>query len=302
MRDGSLPRVGFVGLGKMGLPMCHNLIEAGYPLVVYNRTPVKAEPLVALGATVAASPAALAPSCDVIVACLDTVAASESVFLGPGGAVAHARRGALLIDHSTITPALAVRIAVAARAQGMEFLDAPLSGGPEGAEKGTLAIMVGGTAAAFERGLPVMRAYGQTIRRMGEAGSGTHAKLVNQLLTFVHGAAAAEAIALAQRTGLDLDALAEVLRSSFGHSRMLDRTLARVQAGNYEAGAALTLYDKDMQIVSEVGEEHHLPLPVTEAARSILREALRAGLGTHDIAALRLRYPDPKMGDSGRAE
>ena len=224
------------GLGRMGLPMCRNIMAAGFPLTVFSRTMSKSASLVEQGARAASSLASLAASSDVIITCLDTVAASESVYLDRNGLVANAPPGALLIDHSTIAPELAMRIARAARATEKDFLDAPVSGGPEGAANATLSIMVGGSSAAFDRGLPVMRAYGKTIRHMGDAGSGTHAKLVNQLLTFAHAAAAAEAIALAQRVGLDLDALGDVLRASFGHSRMLDRTLARVQKADYRRG------------------------------------------------------------------
>lgn len=282
--------VGFIGLGRMGLPMCHNLLAAGHALTVYNRTAAKAEPLAALGARVATSVQDVAASCDVIITCLDTIAASSHVFLADDGIIAHARRNAVLVDHSTITPELARQIAGVAQARSLEFLDAPVSGGPEGAANATLAIMAGGTALGFARALPVMQAYGKVVRHMGNTGSGTHAKLVNQLLTFAHGAAAAEAIGFAERTGLDLDALMEVLRSSFGYSRMLERTFSRVQADSYGAGAALGLYDKDMRIVSDVGTAHDLLLPVTEAVRTILDDAVADGMGGQDIAALLLRY------------
>jgi 3-hydroxyisobutyrate dehydrogenase-like beta-hydroxyacid dehydrogenase len=272
--------------------MCRNIMHAGYPLVVHTRTASRAAPLVALGARLAESPAAVAAGADAVFACLDTLEASEQVFLGSLGLVASARPGTLLVDHSTISPELAARIGDAARGSELAFADAPVSGGPEGAEKGTLAIMVGATEAAFDRALPIMRAYGGTIVRMGGVGAGTHAKLVNQLLTFVHGAAAAEAIALARRASLDLDTLAEVLRASFGHSRMLDRTLARVQAGNYDAGAALTLFRKDLGIVRDVGVHAHFPLPVTDAALSLLRAAFEAGLGERDVSSMVLTYPD----------
>jgi 3-hydroxyisobutyrate dehydrogenase-like beta-hydroxyacid dehydrogenase len=292
MPDESRPVIGFIGLGRMGAPMCRRLLEAGHALVVHNRTPARAAPLVALGATVAATPAALAAASDTIITCLDTVAASESVFLGPHGIIANAGAGSLLIEHSTISPELAERVASTARGREIAFVDAPVSGGPEGAEQGTLAIMAGGDTDAFARALPILRAYGAIVQRMGDAGSGTRAKLVNQLLTFMHGAVAAESIALAERLGLNLDALAVVLRASFGQSRMLDRTLARVSAGSYDAGAALALYEKDLGIVAASGAAYDLQLPVTDAARRILDTARAAGLTDRDISALRLLYPD----------
>jgi 3-hydroxyisobutyrate dehydrogenase-like beta-hydroxyacid dehydrogenase len=160
--------------------------------------------------------------------------------------------------------------------------------------------MVGGDADAFARARPLLQSYGSTVVHMGGAGSGTHAKLVNQILTFVHSAAAAEAIALAERTGLDLDALATVLRAGFGQSRMFDRTLARVQARDYEAGAALKLYGKDLGIVAGLAHAMGFPLPVTAGARAMLAEAERSGLGDRDIAALRLRYEWAGPSDEAR--
>ncbi|MEO7964953.1 MAG: NAD(P)-dependent oxidoreductase [Gemmatimonadaceae bacterium] len=286
------PVVGFIGLGRMGFPMCQRLLAAGYSLVVYNRSMDKAGALGGDGATVASSPAELAMRSDIVMACLDTHAASEAVFLDDDGVVANARSGTLLIDHGTLSPAVVRTLANGARERKLDFLDAPVSGGPEGASNGTLAVMVGGAMAPFERALPVMRAYGSTVQRMGDVGSGTHAKLVNQLLTFVHGAVAAESIAMAQRAGLDVEALATVLRASFGHSRMLDRTLARVQAGNYDAGAALAHYAKDLKSVAQLADEMSMSLPVNDAARVLLAAAIARNLGHHDLAGMRLLYPD----------
>jgi len=292
MADQELPIVGVVGLGKMGGPMCRRLLHAGYQVVVHNRTSARVAPYVALGASAVPSPGEVAERADVVITCLDTVAASEGVYLAEAGLLDRARTGSLLIEHSTITPALAARIGARASARGLHFVDAPVSGGPEGAEQGTLAIMVGGSRVAFARAAEILPAYGRTIVHMGDVGTGTHAKLVNQLLTFVHGAAAAEAIALAQRVGLDLDRLGEVLRAGFGQSRMFDRTLGRVQQQHYEAGAALVLYEKDLGIVADVGDARQMPLPMVASVREILAAAIEGGIGDRDIAALRLRYPD----------
>jgi 3-hydroxyisobutyrate dehydrogenase-like beta-hydroxyacid dehydrogenase len=286
-----LVTVGFVGVGRMGGPICHNVLRANHSLVVHTRSASKAEPLLAAGAAWAGDLGELVERADVVLTCLDTLQASEQVYLGSGGLLASGGRSRLFVEHSTISDALAQRIGGTASALGVEFLDAPLSGGPEGAQKGTLAIMVGGAKSAFERVLPVLRAYGETVVHFGAVGSGTRAKLVNQLLTFVHAAAAAEAIALAQRTGLNLQSVAELLRASFGHSRMLDRTLERVQSGHYAAGAALSLFEKDLGIVRELGDAYQLRMPVAAAASGILSEALAAGFVDRDIAALRLLYP-----------
>ena len=270
----------------MGLPMCHNLLKAGFPLVVYNRTAAKADELVSAGATRAPGVAALAERCHFVFACLDRVEASEEVFLGPDGVVAHATPGTLVADHGTIGPDTARRIAAGLAAKGIGFLDAPVSGGPEGAGQGTLAIMVGGTAEHFDRAVGPMKAYGTTIVRMGEVGAGSLTKLVNQLLCFVHGAVAAEALGFGQRAGLDLAALGDVMRVSFGQSRMFDRTLTRALAGQFEAGAALRLYGKDLGLIDRAAEASGAPLPLTKAAELVLARAKDEGLAEQDLAAL----------------
>ncbi|MFN0180908.1 MAG: NAD(P)-dependent oxidoreductase [Gemmatimonadales bacterium] len=278
--------VGFVGLGRMGLPMCRRLLAAGVPLVVYNRTPAKAAPLASLGASVVADPGELAAAADLVVTCLDRVEASVEVFLGPNGVAARARPGTIGVDHGTIGPDTARQIAAGLAERGIGFLDAPVSGGPEGAEQGTLSIMAGGAADLFERVRPMMAAYGKTIVRTGDVGTGSLTKLVNQLLTFVHGAVAAEALGFAERNGLDLGAVGQVVQMSFGQSRMLERTLARVLAGNFVAGAPLRLYGKDLGLIDQVGAASGATLPLTEAAERVLARATEHGLAEADIAAL----------------
>ena len=280
------PVVGFVGIGHMGLPMGRNLLAAGVPLIVFNRTRAKAEPLGAAGATVAGSLAELVAGADIVCTCLDRVETSVEVFLGPDGVAARGRPGMVAIDHGTIGPDTARKIAAGLAASGIGFLDAPVSGGPEGAAKGTLTIMVGGREETFAAAEPVMRAYGKTIVRMGEVGAGSLTKLVNQLLCFVHGAVAAEALSVAERSGLDLAAVGEVMKVSFGQSRMLERSLARVLAGDYEAGAALRLYAKDLRLIEEVGKETGARLPLTAAADALLAEAAARGIAERDLAGL----------------
>jgi 3-hydroxyisobutyrate dehydrogenase len=280
------PTIGFIGLGRMGLPMAKKLLESGYPVTVYNRTAAKAAPLVALGATLAPSVGAVAATADLIGACLDRVETSIAVFLGPDGVADRARAGTLAVDHGTIGPDTARTIAQGLAGRGIDFLDAPVSGGPEGAERGTLTIMAGGSQAGFDRAAPVLRAYGKTVVRMGGVGTGSLTKLVNQLLCFVHGAVAAEALAFAERSGLDLAAVGRVMEVSFGQSRMFERTLGRVLAGDLQAGAALRLYDKDLGLIEQVGRETGARLPLTRAAERLLEEALRSGLEDGDLAAL----------------
>ena len=295
MPDHALPSIGMVGTGKMGGPMCRRLLAAGYRVSLFGRTPERLAPLLDAGADARSSLAQLASSVDVLLTCLDTVAACEDVALSTAGLVANARPGTLLIELSTIAPTLAQRVGSAAALRGVLYADAPVSGGPEGAQHGTLAIMVGASAEAFEHADPVLRILGRTVVHMGGVGCGMQAKLVNQLLTFVHGAAAAEAIALAERIGLDVGRLGEVLGAGFGQSRMLERTLERVQRDNYDAGAALVLYAKDLGLLDALGAEAGLQLPMAAAAETILQGAIDAGIGARDIAALRRRYPAGRL-------
>ena len=280
------PVVGFVGLGRMGLPMAGNLLAKGFPVVGFNRTAARAEPLRAAGATIAPSVGDLVAQADIVCACLDRVETSVEVFLGADGVLGRGKPGMLAIDFSTIGPDTAREIASGLATRGIEFLDAPVSGGPEGATKATLTIMTGGREAAFRAAEGVLRACGTTVVRMGEVGAGSLTKLVNQMLTFVHGAVAAEALAFAERNGLDLAAVGEVMKVSFGQSRMLERTLGRVLAGDFEAGAALRLYAKDLGIIDQVGRQVGASLPLTEAADALLERARSAGYGDRDLASL----------------
>ena len=280
------PVVGFVGLGRMGLPMARNLLAKGFPVVGFNRTAARAEPLRAAGATIAPSVGDLVAQADIVCACLDRVETSVEVFLGADGVLGRGKPGMLAIDFSTIGPDTAREIASGLATRGIEFLDAPVSGGPEGATKATLTIMTGGREAAFRAAEGVLRACGTTVVRMGEVGAGSLTKLVNQMLTFVHGAVAAEALAFAERNGLDLAAVGEVMKVSFGQSRMLERTLGRVLAGDFEAGAALRLYAKDLGIIGRVGRQVGASLPLTEAADALLERARSAGYGDRDLASL----------------
>ena len=289
----SSPRLGFIGLGLMGVPMCRNLLRAGFDLTVYNRTAVKAEPLVASGATAADSIADLAERCDVVLACLGTVAASEAAFCGEQGAVSRSRPGQLYIDLGTIGPEAARRIAANVAARGVDFLDAPVSGGPEGAAAGSLTIMTGGRREAYERAEPILRAIGRNLHHLGEVGAGSVAKLVNQLLTLVHAAAAAEALALGSRAGADPERLLEVLRTSFGQSKMLERTVPRIVARDFAAGAPLRLYAKDLMLLRELAERGGAAVPLGMAAGLLLERAEAMGLAEMDIAALYRLYEGP---------
>ncbi len=216
-------KVGFIGLGRMGKPMALNVLKAGFLLTVHNRSQGAVEELVAAGARRASSPAQVAQECDVVLTCLPDVPTSDHIFLGQDGLLAAARPGQVFVDHSTVTLALSRRCAQAATARGAYFLDTPISGGPERAADGTLTIMVGGDRQAFDKVEPVFKAMGKNVRYAGGSGAGTVFKLINQLLASINICAVAEAMVMAEKAGVDRQALLEVLNTSWGGSAVLAR-------------------------------------------------------------------------------
>jgi len=279
-------RVGFIGLGNMGKPMAERVLRAGFPLTVYSRTMSRAEPLVAEGARAAASPAEVARGTDVVLACLSSVAASLEVFLKRDGVLEAARPGLLVVDHSTIDVATARGLHAALSAKGASFLDAPISGGPVGAADGSLSIMVGGDRESHDRCLPVFRALGRKVVHMGPTGSGTAAKLANQLLVSVGTIAVCEAFLLAEREGVDLGRLQEVLEESWGASRMLSRN-APVIAGRKIGPSAAPARNlaKDTALILSICKARGLSLPLVSQAAALFEELVALGRGEWDIAA-----------------
>ncbi|MEK7806728.1 MAG: NAD(P)-dependent oxidoreductase, partial [Chloroflexota bacterium] len=216
-------KVGFIGLGRMGLPMCYRLLHAGFELTVHNRSQGKVLEIAAAGAHPAISAAQVTAEVDIVLACLPDVATSEEIFLGPAGVIANSRPGQVLVDHSTVGITTSKACAAAAEARGAAFLDAPISGGTERAANGTLVIMAGGPKQAYDRALPVFEAMGTTVRHIGPTGTGTTVKLVNQLLVGIHSVAAAEAMLLGAKSGADPVLVFEVVNSGWGQSFMLGR-------------------------------------------------------------------------------
>jgi 3-hydroxyisobutyrate dehydrogenase-like beta-hydroxyacid dehydrogenase len=286
-------RVGFIGLGNMGLPMCRNILKAGLDLTVFNRTRAKADALAPHGARVASSAADVAEAADIVLSCLADVPASRDLFLGPAGLAASARPGQVLVDHATVDLATSLEVHAAARARGASFLDAPISGGPGGAADGALSIEAGGEISAFETARPAFEAMGKTIVLMGGPGAGTATKLTNQLLVSVHTVATCEALTLARKAGVDLEKLVHVLRSSWGASRMLERNAPRIIARDFGASAApVRNLDKDLGIILGLAAEKGLRLPAAGAAGEFFRALNHAGWGERDIAAVAQRIEE----------
>jgi len=260
------PTVGFVGLGLMGKPMAHNLLRAGFPLVVWNRTESKADDLVRAGAKAAEDPRHAAAQSDVLVTIVSDPPALEEVLFGATGALGSLRKGALLIDSSTVSPDAARRVAAACREREVDFLDAPVTGGTWGAEKGELVFMVGGEPAALDRAKPVLEAMGKKFFLLGPNGAGQTVKLAMNLLLALEVDAWAESLALVTRAGLPADGLIEVMQSSMGRAPLLDVKTPLMVKNEYPASFPLRLMHKDLRLALELAREQGTSLPAAEAA------------------------------------
>jgi len=282
----AIKRVGFVGTGIMGAPMARNLIRAGFSVTVWNRTASKAAPLVEEGAVSAASPAAVAAASEVTFSCVSDSPDVEAVALGPGGILEGAEPGSVYIDCSTISPEVARRVAQAASSRGVAMLDAPVSGGDVGARNGTLAVMVGGDPAVFERCRTVLEAIGETIVYVGPSGSGQVVKLCNQVAGALNLMAMAEAITLSRRAGVDPAKMIEVVSKGAAGSWMLANLGPRAVAGDFAPGFMVDLMQKDLRLVLETAAQTDTPLPGAALVNQVLRMLQaqnRGGDGTQAI-------------------
>jgi 3-hydroxyisobutyrate dehydrogenase-like beta-hydroxyacid dehydrogenase len=293
MSASNLPAVGFLGLGSMGTPMARNLLRAGYPLTVHNRDRRKEEPLAVEGAKRAASPAAAVAEATLVVIYLSDDAAVEEVLLGPAtgalsraGAITALRPGTLVIDMSTIAPATSQRLAHHLAELGASYLDAPVTGGTEGAKAGTLSVLVGGDAALVDRARPLLEAVGTTVTHFGPIGSGQQVKAVNQVLVAGCYAAVAEAMALGQRLGLPMEAVVASLRPGAAGSWALDNRALGMLEGRFPLGFKLALHRKDLAIALGTAAAQELQLPICEQVAAMEDRLIEAGYGEEDLSAL----------------
>ncbi len=272
--------IGYIGLGNMGMPMARNLVRAGYPVVVHDIDPARVRALVDEGAAAAESPAGMASRASVIFSSLPTGESVEDVATGPGGILAGGHAAEVYIDMSTIPPPVCERVGARLGDRGIDMLDAPVTGGKAGAAAGTLGIMVGGRAGAFERCRPLLEVLGGVVQHFGEAvGSGMHAKLANQIMVGAHLAAFAEALAYGKRAGLDLHALVDILKSGRAGSEILNVNSPGILDGNLEEVGAMgpmTLLRKDLDCVVEsmtaMGVEQSLSHDVREMYDRLIDE------------------------------
>jgi 3-hydroxyisobutyrate dehydrogenase len=279
-------QVGFIGLGIMGQGMARNLLEAGADLVVWNRTASKMEPFLAGGAAGADDPAAVARACAIVIICVSDTPDVEEVILGERGILRTVQPGALVIDMSTISPLVTQRLAARLADKGAHMLDAPISGGSEGAANGTLSIMVGGDAKQVARAMPYFKAMGKTITHVGSNGAGQTVKLVNQILVVVNMLAVGEALLFAQAGGLDLEkTLAAVTQGAAG-SWMLSNRGPQVIERDWRPGFTIDLQQKDLRLVLEAADQMAVPTLATSTVFHLYRTLQAAGLGSDGNHAL----------------
>jgi 3-hydroxyisobutyrate dehydrogenase-like beta-hydroxyacid dehydrogenase len=282
--------VGFIGLGALGAPMAANLLARGFPLTVHNRTRERELPLAEAGARRAATAAAAARGADVLALCLSDDAAVAAVLLGEGGdaaaAVAGLAPGALVVDFSTIAPGTSRAMAAALAGRGVAYLDAPVTGGTEGARAGTLAVLVGGAATDLERARPVLEAVGRTITPIGAVGAGQAAKAVNQVLVAGSYAAVAEALALGQRLGLPMEEVRQALVGGAAGSWALEHRGGAMLRGEFPLGFRLRLHRKDLAIALEAAAAGGLELPVADLVAAMEDDLIASGHGDEDVSAL----------------
>ncbi|NOZ50268.1 MAG: NAD(P)-dependent oxidoreductase [Chloroflexi bacterium] len=279
-------RIGFIGIGIMGHGMAHNLLRAGFPLIVWNRTPGKTASLAKAGAQVAGLPATVAANSDITFICVSDTADVEAVLFGESGVSSGATAGSLVIDCSTISPTATRQFAQKLRQQSVAMLDAPISGGSEGAAHGTLSIMVGGDEADFARALPALQAVGKQITHVGPTGAGQTVKLMNQILVVGHALAMSEAFMFAQASGVDLAKALEAVKAGAAGSWMLSYRGPQILQRDWRPGFTIDLQQKDLRLVLEAADDVGAPLPGAAMIFQMYRTLQAQGLGAEGNHAL----------------
>jgi 3-hydroxyisobutyrate dehydrogenase-like beta-hydroxyacid dehydrogenase len=286
----SKPRIGFLGLGTMGGPMARRLAGAGHAVTGYEPNSKRAEQATAAGVTLAASPARVAEAADVVLSSLPDVATVRRAYLGEDGALAGARGGMIFVDVSTTDPDTWKDVGKAARARGVDCLDAPVSGGPTEAGNGKLIFLVGGDAAVLERARPVLSVLGGEIHHIGPLGSGQVIKIVNNVMSVGNVVVAAEAMVLGVRAGLDPQKLFDILSTSGGRSHHFLKRFPNVLAGDFTPYFGIALSRKDVALGLGLAASFGLPMPVTSAVRQAYETAHAEGFGDLDMAGVIALY------------
>jgi 3-hydroxyisobutyrate dehydrogenase len=278
--------IALLGLGTMGAGMAANLLKAGFSLSVYNRTPAKAEALSSLGARVASTPAEAAKDASIIISMLSDDVASREVWLGRGGALEAIKKGSVLIESSTVSPAWIAELAKAAMQHGSELLDAPVTGSRTQAESGQLSFLVGGSETALEKVTPALKAMSKEIVHLGSVGSGAKMKLINNFLCGVQVASLAEGLTWIERSGLDREKALTVLKSGAPGSPLLSAISTRMTSQNYAVNFLLSLMAKDLLYAESEAKHCNVDLKTAEVARSLFTTAIAQGLGNEDMSSV----------------
>lgn len=282
-----MERLGFIGLGIMGKPMVRNLLKAGYAVTVFNRSQAAIDELAQAGANPATSLQQVAEQSDIVITCLPDSPDVEAVVQG---LLKGLRSGMLFIDMSTIAAATSKKIHAELQSLGIQALDAPVSGGDIGAQQGTLSIMVGGEASAFDRALPVLQAMGKNIVHVGDSGAGQITKACNQIVVAMTVQAVAEALTLAKKSGVDPAKVRDALLGGFAQSRVLEVHGKRILENSFQPGFKLDLHRKDMNIVLQTGRELGVPLLGSSQVTMLMDALIAQGKGGLDNAAIALLY------------
>ena len=279
-------KVGFIGLGIMGKPMSRNLIKAGHQVVVYDIVPESVAAMAAAGASAGKSAKDVAARSDITITMVPDGPEVEAAILGPEGALDGAKPGAIIVDMSSISPLVAQKVGAACTAKGIEFLDAPVSGGEPKAIDGTLAIMVGGKQEVFDKVLPLFQAMGSSATLTGPIGAGNVTKLANQMMVAVNIAAMGEALVLATKAGLDPEVVFNAVKGGLAGSTVLNAKAPMVIARNFTPGFRIRLHQKDLRNALLVAESMKVSLPFTSLAQQVLISLMNSGRGDLDHSAI----------------
>ncbi|EAU71377.1 2-hydroxy-3-oxopropionate reductase [Synechococcus sp. BL107] len=283
-------RVGVIGLGALGLPMAANLRRADVPLRVHTRSRSPERDPSLQGSIACATPAEAAEGVDVLLVCVSDNAAVEAVLFGANGASSQLAAGSVVVDCSTIAPATAIALAQRLARQGVDYVDAPVTGGTEGAKAGSLTVLVGGEPAALERARPVLEIIGGSIHHFGPVGRGQQVKAVNQVLVAGSYAAVAEAMALGQRLELPMEAVVDALQGGAAGSWALSHRAHSMLMAEYPLGFRMALHHKDLGIALDAADDVNLDLPVTQLVANLENNLMERGHGDEDVSALHRHY------------
>ena len=278
--------VGFIGLGNMGNPMAVNVLKSGFPLRVFDKNSQTMANLVQSGAQGAPSAKDVVEQCEVVLTCVPGSPESEDLYLSAGGLIDSAKRGNVLVDMSSVLPSTPRKLEPRAKARGVHFLEAPVSGGTAGARAATLAIMVGGDPQILERARPVLRAIGPNIFSVGPVGAGNTVKAINNMMACVNSLAMMEGVVLGVKAGLDPMIVYEVVKASSGGSKAIERIPTALVPRKFEPGFKVQLMNKDLDTFNTIAKELHVPVSFSNVAQRYQQAALAAGLADMDTSAV----------------